>query len=125
MILSIVALCYRRFLAICFDEQQAQLQGVNVHFFYLLLLCLVAVSVVLLIQVVGAILVIAMLAIPAAIASSFTVRLSSLMFLTTLLGILFNFIGVYVSYECNWPPGATIALVAAVAYALSLLYKKH
>ena len=125
VILSIVALCYRRFLAICFDEQQAQLQGVNVHFFYLLLLCLVAVSVVLLIQVVGAILVIAMLAIPAAIASSFTVRLSSLMFLTTLLGILFNFIGIYVSYECNWPPGATIALVAAVAYALSLLYKKH
>jgi zinc transport system permease protein len=124
-ILAIVALFYRRFLAICFDEQQALLQGVRVHALYLLLLCLVAVSVVLLIQVVGAILVIAMLAIPAAIASAFTFRLSTMMLIATGLGILFNFLGVYVSYECNWPPGATISLVAAVAYALSLLYKRR
>lgn len=124
-ILAIVALFYRRFLAICFDEKQAMLQGLHVHFLYLLLLCLVAVSVVLLIQVVGAILVIAMLAIPAAIASSFTFRLSTMMLIATALGIAFNFLGVYISYECNWPPGATISLVAAGTYALALLYKKR
>src|SRR5579862_1042638 len=124
-ILAIVALFYRRFLAICFDENQAQLQGLRVHALYLLLLCLVAISVVLLIQVVGAILVIAMLAIPAAIASSFTFRLSTMMLIATALGILFNFLGVYISYECNWPPGATISLVAALAYALALLYTRR
>ena len=90
----------------------------------MLLLCLVAISVVLLIQIVGAILVIAMLAIPAAIAGSFTFRLSTMMLIATLLGILFNFSGMYISYACNWPPGATISLVAACAYALALLYKK-
>lgn len=124
-ILAIVALFYRRFLAICFDENQAQLQGLRVHALYLLLLCLVAISVVLLIQVVGAILVIAMLAIPAAIASSFTFRLSTMMLIATALGVLFNFLGVYISYECNWPPGATISLVAALAYALALLYTRR
>lgn len=124
-ILAIVALFYRRFLAICFDESQALLQGLRVHVLYLLLLCLVAISVVLMIQVVGAILVIAMLAIPAAIAGSFTSRLSTMMLIATALGILFNFLGVYISYECNWPPGATISLVAAIVYALTLLYKKR
>jgi zinc transport system permease protein len=124
LILGIVALYYRRFLSLCFDEKQAMLQGLRVHALYLLLLCLVALSVVLLIQVVGAILVIAMLAIPAAIAGSFTHRLSSMMIIATVLGIAFNFLGVYISYECNWPPGATISLVAALAYALALLMKK-
>jgi zinc transport system permease protein len=124
LILGVVALFYRRFLAICFDEKQAMLQGLRVHALYLLLLCLVALSVVLLIQIVGAILVIAMLAIPAAIAGSFTHRLSAMMLIATALGIAFNFLGVYISYECNWPPGATISLVAALAYALALLMKK-
>ena len=60
---------HRRFLAICFDEEQAQLQGLPVKALYLLLLVLTAVTTVLLIQVVGIILVITMLAIPAAIAN--------------------------------------------------------
>ena len=61
----LVALYYRRFLALCFDEEQALLQGVAVKRLYLLLLSLVAVSIVLLIQIIGTILVIALLTIPA------------------------------------------------------------
>jgi zinc transport system permease protein len=120
----VIALCYRRFLAICFDEQQALLQKVPVHTLYLLLLCLVAIAVVLLIQVVGAILVITMLAIPAAIASTFTQTLARMMMIATLLGAVFTFLGMFFSYELNWPPGATISLVAAVFYSLNLFRKK-
>ncbi len=125
IIFAIVLLFYQRFLAICFDEEEALLQGVNVTALYFLLLCLVAISVVLLIQVVGAILVIAMLAIPAAIAATMTTKLSHMMIFATILGVLFNFFGIYFSYEINWPPGATISLVAVLAYALSLLRKKR
>ncbi len=124
LIATFVAIFYRRFVAICFDEQQAHLQKVPVHTLYLLLLCLVAIAVVLLIQVVGAILVITMLAIPAAIASSFTHTLSRMMIAATLLGALFTFLGMAFSYELNWPPGATISLVAAVFYSFSLLRKR-
>lgn len=119
-----VAVFYRRFLAICFDEEQAELQKVPVHTLYLLLLCLVAIAVVLLIQVVGAILVITMLAIPAAIAGTLTQSLSRMMLIAVLLGALFTFLGMYVSYEVNWPPGATISLVAAIFYSISLFRKK-
>jgi zinc transport system permease protein len=124
LIASAVALFYRRFLAICFDEQQALLQKLPVQALYLLLLCLVAIAVVLLIQVVGAILVITMLAIPAAIAGTLTRTLAKMMGVATLLGALFTFLGMYASYELNWPPGATISLVAAIFYILSLLRKK-
>lgn len=124
LIAASVAIFYRRFLAICFDEQQALLQKVPVHTLYLLLLCLVAIAVVLLIQVVGAILVITMLAIPAAIAGTVTHTLSRMMVIATLLGALFTFLGMYASYELNWPPGATISLIAAVFYSINLLRRK-
>jgi len=119
-----IALGYQRFVAICFDEEQALLQKVPVHTLYLLLLCLVSLAVVLLIQVVGAILVITMLAIPAAIAGTFSRTLSLMMGIATLLGILFTFLGRFVSYELNWPPGATISLVAALFYCISLIRKR-
>jgi zinc transport system permease protein len=124
LIAASVAIFYRRFLAICFDEQQALLQKVPVHTLYLLLLCLVAIAVVLLIQVVGAILVITMLAIPAAIAGTLTQTLARMMLISTLLGALFTFLGMVFSYELNWPPGATISLVAALFYCLSLFRKR-
>lgn len=123
LIITLVAIYHRKFLAICFDEKQALLQGIPVGSLYLLLLCLVAISVVLLIQVVGAILVIAMLTIPPAIAGVLAHRLSRIMIVAVLLGWLFTFIGMFASYELNWPPGATIALVAALFYAVSLLKK--
>ena len=120
IVFGMVALLHRRFLAICFDEEQALLQGISVNALYLFLLCLVAVSVVLLIQIVGAILVIAMLAIPAAIAGGFTHRLSSMMWIAFLITVFFCLSGIWTSYEMNWPPGATISLIAALFYGCSL-----
>lgn len=125
VVVALVMLFRQQFLTICFDEQQAKLQQINARFFYLLLLCLIALSVVLLIQVVGAILVIAMLAIPAAIAGGLTQRFTTMMFLSVLIGWLFTGSGLFASYYLNWPPGATIALVAALFYLLSFAIRKR
>jgi zinc transport system permease protein len=123
-LLITVALLYRKFLALCFDEEQASLQGVAVKRLYLLLLCLIAVSIVLLLQVIGTILVIAMLIIPATLAGLFTRRLHLMMGTAVLLSALFSGVGLGAAHSLNWPPGATIALVAAAAYLLSLPLKK-
>jgi zinc transport system permease protein len=115
------ALFHTKFQAVCFDENQALLRGISVTKYYLFLLTLVAISVVILIQVVGAILVIAMLAIPAAIASRLTFRLSTMMGWSMILGTLATIAGLILSYFLNWPPGATIALTAAALYLVSLI----
>lgn len=115
---------HRKFLAICFDERQALLQGAHVKGLYFLLLSLIAITVVLLIQIVGAILVIAILSLPSAIANLFAQKFSKIMFLAALIGILFTLIGISCSFAINWPPGATIALVSTLGYFLALGYKK-
>jgi zinc transport system permease protein len=115
---------HRRFLAICFDEEQAALQKEPVKALYFFLLSLVAITVVLLIQVVGSILVIAILSLPAAIANTFTHRLSKMMVISVLLALLISTLGIALSFFFDWPPGATIALTATLIYLLNLLRRK-
>jgi zinc transport system permease protein len=119
LILVLVVLFYKPFLAVCFDVTFARLRGVPVDLFYLLLLCMVALTVVLLIQVVGLILVIALLTLPAAIAAQYVASLGRMMVLATLLGTVFTSTGLAVAYGPDWPAGATIILLAGTAYLLS------
>ncbi len=124
LVLTIVFFYYRKFLSLCFDEEQAALQTVPVHRLYLLLLCLIAISIVLLIQTIGTILVLALLSLPATIAALFATRLSRLMLLACAISAGASVFGLAVAYELNWPPGATIALVAAFGYVGTLLFRR-
>ncbi|MEJ2180040.1 MAG: metal ABC transporter permease [Gammaproteobacteria bacterium] len=124
ILLAAVSVFYKHFLIVCFDEEFAKLRGVNVDLFYLLLLCLVALTVVLLIQVVGLILVIALLTLPAAIAMQYQHSLKGIMMLAMVLGILFSCAGLIVSYEPDLPAGATIILIAGVCYIISSLINR-
>lgn len=123
-ILGFVIYYYRRFLALCFDEEQALLRGIPVRRLYMLLLSLVAITVVLLIQVIGTVLVIALLTIPATLAGLFTNRLPVMIGSAIGFSILFSFFGLEASYLLDWPPGSTIALLAALVYFLILPFKR-
>lgn len=122
-ILVITILFYKQFLAISFDEEFARLRGVHVDFFSLLLLCLVALTVVILIQVVGLVLVIALLTLPAAIAGHFSHTLGRMMVLAVLLGAFFSVGGLAVSYQPDLPAGATMILFAGLGYMISIVAK--
>jgi len=124
IIIVTVVIYHKRFLALCFDEKQAQLQGIPVGSLYLLLLVLIALSVVLLIYIVGIILVLSMLALPASIAGTFTFRLSRMMLIAVLLNIAFSIGGLAIAYRLDWPAGATIALFSGLIYLLSLRFKR-
>ncbi len=124
LLLLLTKIFHRHFLAICFDENQARLQLHAVDALYFLLLALIAITIVLLIQVIGAILVIAMLCLPPAIANLFTKRISSMIPLAIVLGFIFTFVGLFLSFLFNWPPGATIAVTSTSAYLLCMVVKK-
>lgn len=124
LIFLAIALHYKKFLALCFDEEQALLRGVPVRKLYMLLLSIIAITIVLLVQIIGTILVIALLTIPATFASLFTRSLPSMILAAILFCALFCFGGLSASYILNWPPGATIALFSAICYLSALLIKK-
>ena len=124
LIIFILSINYRKFLSICFDEKTAYLQKINVSFMYLLLLILISFSIVLLIQIIGIILVIALLTIPATIASLYNKKLYKIMFISSILSFIFIFLGIGISYDLNIPPGACIAILSALAYVLCLLFAK-
>lgn len=122
VLVGIITLFYRQFLAVIFDEEFARLRGLPVNLFYLLLLCLIAVTVVLLIHVVGLILVIALLTLPAAIAGHYVHSLGGMMLIATLLGSVFTTGGLALSYSSDLPAGPTIILLAGFVYVLSALW---
>ena len=121
VIVTIVYLFYKQFLAISFDEEFATVVGVPAHKLYLLLLCLVALTAVVLIRVVGIILVIALLTIPATVSRRFTDVLWKMMILSMLFSAIFSITGIYLSYLFDLPSGSMIILVSGVVFLFSLL----
>ncbi len=124
IILIIVFLFYKQFISVSFDEEFARLRGIPVERFYLLFLSLVALTVVILIQIVGLILVIALLTLPAAIAGLYVRSLSLMMILAALFGMIFTTGGLAISYQPDLPPGPTIILLAGTFYLLSLIVNR-
>jgi len=123
LIVVISFLFYYKLEAVCFDETFARLRGVRVQLYYVLLLCMTALTIVILLQVVGIVMVIALLALPAATAASLTKRLWHSMILASALTGAYMVGGLALSYKPNLPAGATIIIVAGIVYLLVLVLR--
>jgi zinc transport system permease protein len=123
LILLTVVYFYNDFLALSYDEDFAKLRGVRVKLLYFVLLAMVALSVVMIIRIVGLILVIALLTIPPYIAEKHSGSLRAMMFISFLLSCLFTMVGLWVSYVFNLTSGATIIMVAGVCFFISLFFE--
>jgi len=124
LVIAVATYFYNDFLSMSYDDEFARLRNVPVTLLYYLLLCMVAISVVMVIRVVGLILVIALLTIPPFIAEKFTSSLRGMMVMSSILSCLFTVIGLWLSYVLNLTSGATIILVAAVGFFTALLWKR-
>lgn len=122
-VIAIVTYYYNDFLAMSYDDEFARLRNVPVTFLYCLLLGMVALTVVMIIRVVGLILVIALLTIPPFIAEKFTGSLRAMMVLSSILSCFFTITGLWLSYLFNLTSGATIILVAAAGFFTSALWE--
>jgi zinc transport system permease protein len=116
VLVAVILLCHNRFLAIAFNEELARLRGVNTALYELLFHIMTALTVVLLVRVVGIVLAIALLTLPAAAAGRLTRSLDRMMLLAAGLCLLVSLIGLVVSYAPGWPPGATIVELAVLVY---------
>lgn len=123
ILLTIIAF-YRSLLSISYDQTFATVRGLPVEAISLILTALIALTVVMMMRVVGLILVIALLTLPAAIANLLARDMRQMMMFASVLGAFFTLTGLWLSYTYNLTSGAVIILVAAGTYLLGLLLKR-
>ncbi len=119
VIVAVAVAYHKRLLAICLDAEQAELQGVGVLGTQTVLLVLVALTVIVLTQVVGLILVIALLSLPAATAAHHVSRLASMIWISILLAAIVTTLPRIAVYGTRISPEPAIVLAAGGVYLAS------
>jgi len=120
----LVVYYYQDLLAMSYDEEFARIRGVPVKKLYFGMIGMLAVAIVLIIQVVGLILVIALLTIPPFIVEKYANSLIQMMVASSLLGALFTVTGLGLSYYYNLTSGASIIMVSGIVFLISLVVDK-
>jgi len=120
VIVAVVVCFYNDYLALSYDEEFAQIRGVPVKTLYILMIVMLALGIVMIIQVVGLILVIALLTIPPYIAEKYSRSLLNMMVLSSALSAIFTVAGLWLSYVFNLTSGASIIMVAGLGFLISL-----
>jgi zinc transport system permease protein len=88
------------------------------------MIVMVTIGIVMVIQVVGLILVIALLTIPPYIAERYSTSLFKMMILSSVLSAIFTVIGLWFSYILDLTSGATIIAVAGIGFLISLAIER-
>ncbi len=120
VVLGCVFLFFKELFYFTFDEEMARVSGIAVTFFHFVLLALIAVNVVIAIKVVGVILVSALLIIPAVTAHQITGNFRWMIAVALGVGMISNFVGLYLSYLLDIPSGSTIVLSLFCCFLIAL-----
>ncbi len=124
IILLTVLMFQKRFFALCLDPEQARLQGVPVRRTHAILLVMVALTVITLTQVVGLILVIALLSLPAATAGLLARRLPTMMVVAVALSAVLTTVPRIAVYGTRISPEPAIVLAAGSIFLAAALHHR-
>jgi ABC-type Mn2+/Zn2+ transport system permease subunit len=122
IILICLTLFFKEFHFISFDQEMAEASGIPAKWLFFLLLNLISLSIVISLKAVGAMLVFALLVIPAATAQQFATHIRSMMIGSATIGVIVSWAGVLLSYLFDLPSGATIVLLLTAIFFLSVLF---
>lgn len=123
VILAYIILFFKELLAICFDEEMAEAAGLPVKPIFLGLLAAMGLTVMVSIQLVGVVLVSALIVIPGATASRLSRNYRGMLAISLVIGLAGSFGGLFISYYYPVPPGAAIVLILAAIFVLSMAVK--
>ncbi len=102
------------------DPELAEAKGVSLRLIAVLFLIVVAIAVAEAVQVVGILLVFALMVGPAAAALRCTTRLKSGIALAIALAVAETWAGIALAYVTDWPPSFWITLLSSVVYGLTV-----
>tara|TARA_B100001093_G_scaffold35178_1_gene30305 strand:+ start:221 stop:1027 length:807 start_codon:yes stop_codon:yes gene_type:complete len=106
-------------LLVTVDEDLAKAEGINPLYMNLLLTSVLTIVVALSLQIIGLLLITAMLIIPAATARRLVNSPELMVVVATLIGIFSVIIGIFLSVEADIPSGPSIVVISAILFFLS------
>ena len=124
IIFILLGLKRRDFLLYCFDPSHARVAGLSPKLLHYGLLTLLALTIVSTMQVVGVILVVAMLIAPGITALTLTNRFDKMLVIAIISAVTASLLGVLLSYHFDASTGACIILLQAAFFLLALIYSK-
>lgn len=122
VVIGAIVLFSKELYFIAFDQEMAEASGVPARRIFFLLLTLIALTVVISLKTVGAILVFAMILIPASTAYQLTHSLSTLTWYSVLIGITCSVGGVLISSYWDIPSGPAIVLLATMLFFVAVIF---
>lgn len=123
LVVGVAGVTRRQLFAVTFDETAARVSGIPVRRYNRLLVVLTALVVVAAMQIMGVILVAAMLVVPVATAAQVARSFRQSLVLAVVVGEIAVVVGITLSYAYGLAAGGTIALVAIAAYAAATVVR--
>lgn len=124
LVLAVIYLFYWDLFSATFDQEYAKTTGIKPNFINSLLTVLTAVVVVLSINVVGIMLVSALLILPAVTALQISKKFTTAIILGCFSSLISVILGITVSFFLDLPAGATIVIINCLFFGLAFLYRK-
>ena len=115
-VLVLYVLFYAKIFAVTFDENFAAATGIKTGLYNLLIASLTAVTVVLGIKMMGALLISALIIFPSLTSMRVCKSYKAVTVCSTILSLVCFFAGVIISYKYNTPTGASIVIINLLAF---------
>lgn len=122
IVIILIGLFYKEIKVCSFDPQMAVALGIPIMFIHYLLMGMVSISTVAAFDAVGAILVVAMLIGPGATAYLLTDRLSVMLLISAIVGVVSAVAGYYVAVLLNVSIAGSMAMVVGIIFALVFVF---
>jgi len=117
----VVFLFYKQLLFLTFDPEVAPIYGVRAGWLDSLFALVLAATIIASIRIMGVTLIAASLVIPPVVARLVTDRFAYMLMLSTSLGATLAFFGLFLSYQLDIASGASIVLLSAAVFAVTIL----
>lgn len=124
LIIAVVILMFNPILSVIFDEEYSETRNMKTTIINMILYGLIALTIIATIRVVGVVLMIAILTIPAAIAQRFFKTVKQIMIASIFVTLLSTIAGLFISYYLDFSTGPIIVLIISAIYIISIFIKR-
>ena len=124
IVIFLYVLFYNRIFAVTFDETFGKATGVPVHFYNLLIAVLTAVTIVLGMRIMGALLISSLIIFPSLSAMRVFRHFRGVIIFAAILSVVCFFAGIVISYVASIPVGASVVAVNLFVFAVLTIIEK-